>query len=76
MRPDGVVVLQVLGQHLSQMALIDDQQPVQELAAQGANHLVADRVALGACGGLARILTPSVVNTAPEEPLNLCRSKI
>ena len=30
-RPGRVVVLQVLGQHLAQMVLIDDQQPVEEL---------------------------------------------
>ncbi len=26
--------------------------------------------ALGACGGLARILTPAAVNTASKEPVN------
>jgi hypothetical protein len=36
-RPGGVVVLQVLGQHPSQVVLIDDQQPVQEFPAQGAD---------------------------------------
>jgi hypothetical protein len=30
-RPGRVVVPQVLGQHLAQMVLIDDQQPVEEL---------------------------------------------
>jgi hypothetical protein len=35
-RPGAVVMPQVLGQHLAQMMmLIDDQQPVQELPAQG-----------------------------------------
>jgi hypothetical protein len=29
-RPSSVVVLKVLGQHLSQVVLIDDQQPVEE----------------------------------------------
>ena len=33
--PGGVVVLQVFGQYLAQMVLIDDQQLVEELAAQG-----------------------------------------
>jgi hypothetical protein len=32
-RPGGVVVLQVLGQHSAQMMLIDDQQPVEEFPA-------------------------------------------
>ena len=34
-RPGGVVVQQVLGQHLSQVVLIDDQQPTEKLPAQG-----------------------------------------
>ncbi|HUY50383.1 MAG TPA: hypothetical protein VMV92_32530 [Streptosporangiaceae bacterium] len=47
MRPGGVVVLQVFGQHPAQMVLIDDQQPVQKLAAEGADHPLADRVRSG-----------------------------
>jgi len=43
-RPGGVVVLQVLGQHLAEMALIDDQQTVEKLTAQGADDPFADRV--------------------------------
>src|SRR5216683_8230730 len=43
-RPGGVVVQQVLGQHPAQMVLIDDQQPVEELAAQGADDSLADGV--------------------------------
>ena len=43
-RPGGVVMPQVLGQHLAQVVLIDDQQPVEELPAQGAVHPFADRV--------------------------------
>ena len=68
-RPGCVVVAQVLGQHPSQVVLIDDQQPVEEFPAQGADDPFADR-ALGACGGLARILMPSAVNTASKEPVN------
>ena len=34
-RPAGVVVLKVLGRHLARMVLIDDQQPVEKLAAHG-----------------------------------------
>jgi hypothetical protein len=44
MRPGGVVVHHVLGQHPSQVVLIDDQQPVEQLPAQGADHPFADRV--------------------------------
>src|ERR1039457_5313991 len=46
-RPGGVVMPQVLGQHLPQMMLIDDQQPVQELPAQGTYDPLADRVRSG-----------------------------
>ena len=46
-RPGGVVVPQILGQHPAQMVLIDDQQPVQELAAQGTVDSLADRVRSG-----------------------------
>jgi hypothetical protein len=43
-RPGGVVVAQVFDQHPAQMVLIDDQQPVEELASQGTDHPFADRV--------------------------------
>ena len=43
-RPGGVVVRKVLRQHLAQMVLIDDQQPVEELPAQGADDPFADGV--------------------------------
>jgi hypothetical protein len=45
MRPGRVVVHQVPSQHPAQMLLIDDQQPVEDLPAQGADHPFADRVA-------------------------------
>jgi hypothetical protein len=43
-RPGGVVMPQVLGQHPAQVVLIDDQQPIEELPAQGADDPFADRV--------------------------------
>ena len=46
-RPRGVVVPHVLDQHPAQMVLIDDQQPVQELAAQGADDPFADGAGSG-----------------------------
>jgi hypothetical protein len=52
-RPAGAVMPQVPGQHPSQVALIDDQQPVEDLPAQGAMILSQIAFALGACGGLA-----------------------
>ena len=43
-RPGGVVVVHVLGQHLAQVVLVDDQQPVEKLAAQRADHPLADGI--------------------------------
>jgi hypothetical protein len=43
-RPSGVVALKVLGHQMAQVLLIDDQQPVEDLPAQGADHPFADRV--------------------------------
>ena len=61
-RPSGVVVLQVLSQHLSQALLVEDQQLVEDLPAQGADHPLAIAFASGACGGLATILVPSATS--------------
>jgi hypothetical protein len=65
-RPGCVVMRQILGQDLAQVVLTDDKQPVEELPAQGAIILSQMAFARGACGGLARILTPAA-NTALEE---------
>jgi hypothetical protein len=46
-RPGCVVVEQVLGQHLAQVVVSDDQQPVEKLPAQGADDPLADRVRSG-----------------------------
>jgi len=46
-RPGCVVVPQGFGQHLAQVALIDNQQPVEQLPAQGPYHPFAD----GVCSG-------------------------
>ena len=43
-RPGCVVVLKVFGQHPAQVVLIDDQQAVEQLPAQGADHPFADGV--------------------------------
>ena len=44
MGPGGVVMLLVFGQDGAQMYLVEDQGPVEELAAQGAGQALADRV--------------------------------
>ena len=43
----GVVVPQVLGQHLAQVVLVDNQQPAGELSAQGADESFAYGVISG-----------------------------
>jgi hypothetical protein len=47
-RPGGVVVDQVFGQYPAQVLLVDDQQPVEKLAAQGARSSARRRRSLGA----------------------------
>ncbi len=59
--PGCVVVPQVFGQHPAQMVLIDDQHPVQELAAQGTYEPFADRARSGCL---------RAVNTASKELVN------
>jgi len=44
-RTGSVVMPQILGQHLTQVVLVDDQQPVEQLPAQGTYHPFADSVA-------------------------------
>ena len=68
-RPGGVVVPQVLGQHLAPVALVDDQPPVEEFPRMVPMTLSQIAFTLGACGRLARTLTPSAVNTASQEVL-------
>jgi hypothetical protein len=46
-RPGGVVVQQVLSQHLAQVMLIDDEHLVEEFPAQGADDPLADCVRSG-----------------------------
>lgn len=43
-RPGRLVLHQVLSQHPAQVLLVNDQQPVEDLVAQGADHPLADRV--------------------------------
>jgi hypothetical protein len=46
-RPGCVAVLKVSGQHLTQVVLVDDQQPAGEFPAQGAGDPFADGVRSG-----------------------------
>jgi hypothetical protein len=63
-------VPQVLGQRLSQVVLIEHQQPVESSRRRVPMILSQMAFALGACGGLARILGPSAVNTASKQAVN------
>ena len=69
-RAGCVVVEQVFGHYPAPVMLIDDQQPVKELAAQ--LPIIRSQAAfpLGASGGLRRILMPTAVNTASKESVN------
>ena len=69
-RPGDVVMEQVFGQYPAQVLLVHDQQPVEELTAQDTMIRSQMALALGACGGLTRILMPSAVNTASKESAN------
>jgi hypothetical protein len=69
-RPGYVVMLKVFGQHPSQMALIDDQQPVEKFPAQGTDDPFADRVRSWRLWWAGENLMPSAWNTASKEPVN------
>src|ERR1039457_1726050 len=69
-RPGGAVMLKVFGQYLAQMVLIDDQRRSRSSRRRVPMILSQIAFALGACGGLARILMPSAWNTASKEPVN------
>jgi hypothetical protein len=69
-RPGGVVMRQVFGQHPAQLVLIDDQQPAESSRRRVPMTRSQIAFALGACGGLARILIPSAWNTASKAPVN------
>jgi hypothetical protein len=69
-RPDGVVVPQVLGQRPAQLVFMDDQQPVKDPRRKVPIILSQIAFALGAREGLARILMPSAWNTPSKEAVN------
>jgi hypothetical protein len=68
--PGCVAVLQVSGQRLVQVVLSDDQRRPKSSRPKVPMILSQMALALGACGGLARILRSSAVNTASTEPVN------
>jgi hypothetical protein len=70
-RAMAVVVRPVLIEDLHQMGLVEDQKPVEQLAAQSADQSFADRVGSRACAGLVMICMPSAANTASNAAVNL-----
>jgi|SRR5690242_4396740 len=68
--PGCVVMQQVLSQHPAQVVLINDQQPVEDLPAQGTDHRFADRVRSRRLRWADEILMAAAVNTASKEPVN------
>jgi hypothetical protein len=68
-RPGGVVMPQVLGQHPAQMVLINDQEPVEELTTQGADDPFVDRVRPGRLRRAGQDPDSFAVNTASKEPV-------
>ena len=70
-RPMPVVVEDVLGQDLLEMAATEDEKPVQALAACGANKALRDKeFALGARTGVFTIRMPSARNTSSKPTVN------
>ncbi len=61
---------QIPGQHPAQMALIDIS--TRPDSSRRRVPIIGSQMAFtfGACGGPVRILVPSAVNAAPEEPVN------
>jgi hypothetical protein len=43
-RPGCVVVQEIFGQYLAQVTFVNDQQPIEDLPAQGADGSLADRI--------------------------------
>lgn len=72
-RPGGVVVRQVLGQYLAQVALADDQQPVEDFAPQGPDDPFADGVRFGCQPSSVVGVT---ANTSPHRCRGITRDSV
>jgi hypothetical protein len=68
--PASVVMLQISGQYMAQVMLIDDQQPVEELPAQGSDDSLADRVRSGRLRRAGENPDAFRGKTASKEPVN------
>ena len=72
-----VEVRHILGQHCLEVAAVEDQHPVQQFAADGADPSFGDGVGRGARTGVRRMRMSSLANTASKTAVNLAsRSRI
>src|SRR5713226_9015784 len=71
MRPMTVVVVDVDAEHLLELSPADDQDPVEAVAADGADQRSANAFACGARNGVRMISTPSLRKTSSKARLNL-----
>ena len=69
MRSLRVVVLDVDAQHALEVAAVEDQQPVEALAADSSDETLGDGVAFGARTGVLTIRMPAVRNASSKGPL-------
>jgi hypothetical protein len=69
-RPVLVVVGGVEAEHLLEVAAADDQDPVEALAAEGADPTLGERIRIWSSDRRA-ILMPSLRKTSSKAPLNL-----
>ena len=67
MGPGGVVMLLVLGQDGAQVDLVQDQGPVEELTAQGANKALAIAFIRGVCTAVRTMVVPVAWKAASKD---------
>ncbi len=65
-RPVAVVMVHVLAEHPGQVAFAEDQDPVEQLAAEGPVDALADGVHLWRLGKVVMIRSPPALNTSPD----------
>jgi hypothetical protein len=70
-RPVSVVMGGVGAEHLLEVAAVDDQDPVEALAAEGADPTLGVRIRIRSSMGVRMILMPSLRKTSSKAPPNL-----
>jgi hypothetical protein len=69
MRPGPVVIVEVLAKDMDQVALAQDDQPVQTLSSQGAQYPLAGGIGAGSVERGSAILMPAAEKTASKSDL-------